>query len=242
MILIVLLLTSITVQAQGTVLFLPIILKSGDMAIDPQLIITDGTIEIDMLQGGWKLADPYWNPQIAQYKGGGTFVNAQLAEGRRMVHREYDNVIETIPLSLRGTNQAQAMRTANEALGLLRQAGDYWTEPYEYDPVWIEVKLPCDACLTGYSRLVKGTIPELTNPFGQPFFSIDSQAVMEGITLTFEREPFWQITKPGTIIGPLYNLIDNPDFEIWNSGVVDSQPDSWTDVETTHITGQNKYG
>jgi hypothetical protein len=239
MILIVLLLTSITVQAQRTVLFLPIILKSGDMAIDPQLIITDGTIEIDMLQGGWKLADPYWNPQIAQYKGGGTFVNAQLAEGRRMVHREYDNVIETIPLSLRGTNQAQAMKTANEALALLRQAGDYWTEPYEYDPVWTEIKLPCDACLTGYSRIIKGTIPELTNPFGQPFFSIDNQVVMEGITLTIEREPFWQITKPGTIIGPLYNLIDNPDFELWNFGIEDSQPDSWTDIETTHIAGQN---
>lgn len=242
LILFVLLLSAVTVTAQGSVIYVPIIVKSGDnVAIDPRLVITDGTIEVDLLgiDSGWELADPYWNPKIAQYKGGGTHVNAQLAEGQRLVHREYDNVIETIPLSLRGTNQAQAMKTANEALGLLRQAGDYWTEPYEYDQVWIEVKFPCNACLTGYSRIIKGTIPELTNPFGQPSFSSFSESVMEGITVTLEREPFWQITKPGEIIGPLFNLIDNPDFELWNFGVVDSQPDSWDNVETTHIAGQN---
>lgn len=237
--LIVLLFWPVSLQAQGDVVFLPIIFKGSDMAIDPQLIITDGTIEINLLQSGWKLADPYWNPQIAAYKGAGTFVNAQLAEGQRLVHSEYDNVVETIPLSLTGVNQAQAMKSANEALALLRQAGDYWTKPYEYNPVWIEVKYPCNACLKGYSQIIKGDIPELTNPFGQPSFSGFGSSVMEDITLVFTREPFWKLTKPGEVIGPLYNLIDNPDFELWNFGATDSEPDSWTNIETTHIAGEN---
>jgi len=232
---------TVSANAQETI-FLPIILKdSNPMAATPRLVITDGTTEIDLLgpDSGWKLADPYWNPQIASYKGGGSFVNAQLAEGQRLVHKEYGNVTESIPLSLSGLNQNKAMQTAHEALELLRQAGDYWVEPYEYDDVWVEAKLACNDCLTGYSRIIKGDIPELTNPYGQPFFSSYDKPVMEGITLVFEREPFWRGTKPGTIIGPLYNLIDNPDFELWNFGVTDSQPDSWDDIETTHIVGQN---
>ncbi len=207
------------------------------MAATPELTITDGTTRIDLLgpTSGWKLADPYWNPQIAQYKGGGTLVNAQLAEGQRLVHSEYGNVIETIPLSMRGSDQAKAMKTAQEALILLRQAGDYWTEPYEFDQVWIEGKLPCGACLTGYSTIVKGNIPELTNPFGQPFFSTSEEAVMEGINVIIEREPFWQLTVPGEIIGPLNNLIRNPDFEFWTQ--TNGLPDNWSNFETTHVTG-----
>jgi hypothetical protein len=62
---------------------------------------------------------------------------------------------------------------------------------------------------------------------------------MEDITLIIEREPFWRAIPPGSIIGPLYNLIDNPDFELWNFGIADSQPDSWSDVNTLSITGTN---
>jgi hypothetical protein len=162
-----------------------------------------------------------------------------LAEGRRLTHKEYDNVVETIPLAARGINQDQAIQTLRELLQMTRQAGDYWTEPYEYDHVWLEVRPACDDCFIGYSQIVKASVPQLTNPFGQPFFSASNQAVMEDITLIIEREPFWRAIPPGSIIGPLYNLIDNPDFELWNFGIADSQPDSWNDIDTLSIVGTN---
>lgn len=229
------------VKAQGPI-YLPIIIKSGgSMPTGPRLVITNGTDEVDLLgvDSGWKLADPYWNPQVSQLKGGGNFVNSQLATGRSLVSKEYDNVVETIPLSVRGADIPKAMATIHDALEITKQASDYWAEPYEYDPVWMEVKLNCTNCLTGYSRIITASVPELINPFGQPFYSAYPGAAMEGITFVVEREPFWTVKPPGEIIGPLYNLIDNPDFELWNFGVGDSQPDSWNDLETTHIIGQN---
>ena len=58
------------------------------------LRITDGTTIIDLLSPttGFHLAG--WEPAIAQYKGGGMFSNSPLADGRRLVDRHFDNVID----------------------------------------------------------------------------------------------------------------------------------------------------
>ncbi len=234
---------SAIVQAQQQKIYLPVIFNKMPTLPDPILRLRSSNgIIVDLLgiDSGWKLADPNWNPRISRIKRGGAKVNSALAPGRRLTNHEYDNVVETIPLSLRGIDQDKAMQTANEMLELLDQASNYWDRPYELDPVWLEAKLPCNDCFTAYSRVIIGSIPELTNPFGQPFFSsINSEAIMEDITLIIEREPFWRPVEPDTIVGPLYNLIDNPDFELWNFGVADSQPDSWTNLESLHITGTN---
>lgn len=236
-------LSSYLIQADGGPIYLPIINK-GDRCIlmtDPVLRISDGNTTIDLLGpgSGWELSDPYWQPQISQFKGGGSYSDSGLATGKTLVHKEYDNVIETIPLSVTGIDQGAAIQTIRDLMQLGRQASDYWAESYEYDDVWLEIKPACANSLTGYARLLKMSIPELHNPFGQPFFSAYNEAVMEDITLLVEREPFWRAVPPGEIIGPLYNLIKNPDFELWNFGVGDSQPDSWTDLETLWVTGDN---
>jgi hypothetical protein len=202
----------------------------------------DGSEEIDLLASGWKLRDPYWNPQITQLKGGGVHVNPAMAEGQGLVFGVHDNVVETIPLSMTGRDMDAAIKTARDLLKKLGQAENYWIAPDEYDDVWLEVRAPCKNALTGYARVVRGQIPELTNPFGQPFFTgLRRQPSMEGLTLIVEREPFWRAVPPGQIIGPLYNLLRNPDFELWyqSPGVVDSQPDNWADFETLWITGTN---
>lgn len=211
---------------------------------DALLRITDGTAEVDFLGpgSGWKMANPNWNPGIADLKGGGTFAIPAMAEGRTLVFGQEGTVIETIPLSVRGFNQNVAIRNIRACLKLLKQAENYWLEPWEYDNVWLEVRPGCNNALTGYSRILRGRIPELTNPFGQPFFSnLNDQAIMEDISLIIEREPFWRGVAPGSIIGPLYNLVKNPDFEIWNQaeGIIDSEPDNWTNIETLWISGTN---
>lgn len=203
-----------------------------------RIITQDGKI-IDILED-WEISDPYWRPQIAGYKGGGNYVDSAIAEGKRLVSKEYDNVIETIPLVVKGTNQARAIAKIRGLLQVIRQAADYWAESYEFDYAWLEAKPAGSDCRTGYARIVKANVPELNNPYGQPFFSAYQESIMDDLTLIIEREPLWRGIQPGTIIGPLYNLIKNPDFELWDFGAADSQPDSWTDKETlTGVTGTN---
>jgi hypothetical protein len=208
---------------------------------NPILRFTDGSKIVDILApgSGWKMADPYWNPQIAAYKRGGFKINPSIAEGQRLVHKEYDNVIETIPIEASGPDQNLTIATINELLSLSRQAADFWAESYEFDDVWMEVAPACEGALVGYARISQMRIPELTNPYGQPFFSSFNEAVMAGLSLIVEREPLWRAVPPGQIIGPLYNLLKNPDFELWNFGITDAQPDSWSDLETIQITGTN---
>lgn len=208
---------------------------------EPLLRLSNGETTVDLLGpgSGWKLDDPYWNPQIAQYKGGGVRVNSGVAEGQRLVHKQYDNVIETIPLIASSISMNATTRTIREVLQLIRQAADYWTEPYELDDVWMEWRSAAPGCGIGYARIVQAHIPELKNPYGQPFYSCLNDAMMEGLNLIVEREPLWRGVPPGQIVGPLYNLIRNPDFSLWNFGIADSQPDNWSDLETIQITGTN---
>lgn len=230
---------SVPVVAQEPI-YLPLLVKDGTIVTaDPilRVITQDGKI-IDLL-ADWEIADPYWRPQIAAYKGGGDYVDSAIADGSRLVSKKYANVVESIPLTAKGTNQALAINKIRELLQVIRQAADYWTESYEYDYAWLEVRPACNDCRTGYARIVKANVPELNDPYGQPFFSAYNEAIMSDLTLVIEREPLWRGVQPGTLIGPLYNLVKNPDMELWNFGITDSQPDSWNDLESGDITGTN---
>lgn len=195
---------------------------------------------IDFLDNqGLYLDDPYWNPNIAQYKGGGITVDSQLAEGSQLVYKQFDNVIETIPLTLKGIDQSEAMQVLQSFLDFLKKSADYHTNDDEYEYWWLEAQLAEEGNLPAYSLIKQARIANITNPFGQPFYSVFDTATMHGLSLIIEREPFWRGVEPGSVLGPFYNLINNPDFEFWNSGIVDKQPDSWTDIETAGITGTN---
>ncbi|MHC4617952.1 MAG: hypothetical protein ACYTEQ_09385 [Planctomycetota bacterium] len=207
------------------------------------LQITDGTdagtIDLLGVDSGWQLEDPYWNPQITQPKGGGVFADSAIADGRRLVFARKAHVVETIPLSVRGRSIDQAIATIRKLLRITQRIEDYWGQQYEYSDFWLEVRPKGLNTRTGYSRISIASIAELTNPFGQPFYSSERQAVMDGLVLIVEREPYWRGLPPGTIIGPLFNLLKNPDFEGWNTGIADSQPDNWDNLESLWITGTN---
>jgi hypothetical protein len=209
-----------------------------------RLVLTDGTTEVDFLGpgNGWRLADPYWRPQISALKGGGVKRDSALADGQQLVFGVYSNAVETIPLALHGRSQVAAIETSRILLKLLRQAADYWKEPFEYKPVWIEAQPACPGALVGYARVVQGGLAELGNVFGQPFFAPQPEAAMEGLTLVLEREPFWTSVPPGERLGPLYNLLKNPDFELWTQrpGAVSGvEPDSWINAASPGAVGRN---
>ncbi len=212
--------------------------------INPEPILRvrtqDGRI-IDLLNrdSGIELEDPYWRPQIARYKSDGYYVDSTIADDTRLVFTKYAPVTETIPLSIHGRHQAQAIKILREVLQVGRQASDYWAKSYEFDDVWLEAKPAGADCRTGYARIKKMQIPELASPYSQPFFSPYPESILEDVSLIIEREPLWRGVPPGEILGPLYNLINNPDFELWDFGAADSQPDNWTDKESANITGTN---
>src|SRR5262245_36210563 len=147
LLLVFLFLTTLPTLAQEPI-YLPLIVKEEDMVADPILRVTDGTKTIDLLgfDSGWELSDPYWRPQIARYKSDGNYVDSAMADDTRLVFKKYAPVTESIPLTVKGYNQAQAVRTIRELLQLGRQASDYWTECYEFDDVWLEIRPACNDC------------------------------------------------------------------------------------------------
>jgi hypothetical protein len=70
------------------------------------LEITDGTDSVSLLSGdnGYYLRT--WRPTIAQYKGGGTWQTSPFVDGRRMVQRQWSDVIETFNI-VAGSNASQ---------------------------------------------------------------------------------------------------------------------------------------
>jgi hypothetical protein len=234
---------SISVNAQEQI-YLPIIFSEGNQMAQEYPIFainSESGERINLLDSGSgiTLADPYWTPNVAQLKGGGTFVNPQTATGRALVAAEYDNVIETIPLRIHGECGWQTIRNLRRMFDLSVNAQSYWTQIYEQDKVWLEIRAKGDNFLTGYSSIYTISIPNLTSPYSSPFFNTLDKPQFDTISIVIEREPFFSPLEPGEIIGPLYNLIKNPDFELWNFGVADSQPDSWDNLNTPSISGTN---
>ena len=210
---------------------------------DPILVINDvgSQNRIDLLgfRSGIELRDPYWKPKVPQFKGGGAYVDSTLSDGKRLTHYVYDNVIEEIPITISAKDQDKAIDTLRKVFKLGIKSANYWTRIFEHDNIWLECQPACNNCLKGYSKIIKISISELPNIFGQPFFSSAPHSTFDELTLFIERVFYWTVTEPGQVIGPLYNFILNPDFEFWNFGIEDTEPDNWTDFETLWITGKN---
>lgn len=187
---------------------------------EPILKITDGTTVVDLAgpRSGFYVEDPYWQPAVSL---------------------DGENVIDTIPLSVRGNKQEKAIQALSKLFELIRVSFDRFALESEYKTVWLEVKLPSQNALSAYSRIISINIPQLSNVFGQPFYSGSmNQAVLDGISLVVERQGFFRQQKPYELLGPFFNYAKNSDFELWSNGVVNSVPDSWTEVETLWIIGQ----
>jgi hypothetical protein len=211
---------------------------------DARLRLTDGTISIDFLDpgSGWHLEEPGWLPQLSGIKGGGAYVNPSLAEGQTLVQGEPDNVVETIPLTAYGPDQRRVIQTTRDLLQLVRQASEYWRRPHELSPVWLEFRPAGADCFTGYTWIYNGQVGSLPSPTGQPFYAEHNLARLENLALVLTREPYWRAYRPQTHLGPLFNLLRNPDFELWTQtpgAITDVEPDSWINLQSTGVTGTN---
>lgn len=164
-----------------------------------ELVITDGTNRVSLIaenEGGpFFLED--WTPGSPQYKGGGTYSSSSLSDGRVLVDKKFDNVLETFPLKVRADGGTDSIiRTINKLRELLEQATDYWVDRYETTFVWIEAKA-CGETNKRYAVVHGYSAPNDDNPYGRSFHQPGGAKLYENFNLTIERG-HWQDVQPGT--------------------------------------------
>lgn len=161
----------------------------------PTLIITDGTPEgtVNLLAlHGWLLKD--WNPSVPEPKGGGVFRNSPLTDGRKLVFRKLDNVIDTFNLVGNEGSQNDLIASIQKLQRLLEKAVSYWTTDWQNEPVWMEAKASRENS-PRYATIVDYRLTGFGNPYKMPFFNKCDETATEAI-LALEHT-IWQETEPG---------------------------------------------
>ena len=158
------------------------------------LAITDGTLRYSLITRPWQLED--WIPQDPLLKGGGIRRGSPLSDGTRLIDFSYANTIDTFMLKVMHGEQDGAIRNLQDMKRLLEKGRRYWTDDWATEPVWIEAR-GSDETNIRYAVIKNWALPQGSNPYAQPFFPQQQEAVMEGLVLTLEHD-FWQATEPGT--------------------------------------------
>lgn len=161
----------------------------------PILKITDGANTVDLLSVSSGLLLDDWTPAIAQLKGGGTYQQSTLSDGKQLVMANYDNAIETFNLKVHAGNQNAVIEHTQRVFRLLEAARSYWFTPYLTTPVWLIARAP-DETNTRYAIIHNYQQSGLDNPYALPFFAC-TDAALDNITLVIERG-HWANVEPGT--------------------------------------------
>lgn len=162
-----------------------------------QIFLSDGTTTVYFANDGAKGRFGYTEfvPKVPQAKGGGTWQESPVADGRRLLALYYDNVVDVIKFNLRGlpadTDQDDAQADMNELLSLVRQANTHWTSAMGNGQVYIGHKAKGETN-TRYALVRFAEIPELGD-----LNSIEwEQLYMLDLTLIVEHG-HWQDQVPG---------------------------------------------
>ena len=166
------------------------------------LSIGTATNRLDLLNtAGYHIGD--WRPAAEQPED--VFAVSAMADYRQLSSYRELTAIETMPLTVRGSSQDACVRLTQELRRILMLARDYWTTPYQVDPVYLEARASCETN-TRYAIIHAGNLPDDSNPFGEPFLQRGRRSVMEQV-LILERGP-WCDTAPGdaTVCLPVSGL------------------------------------
>jgi len=185
--------------------------------------VTDGTPEntVSFLATKNGIVINNWKAQTHKAQDGGVWLNSRFSNGRRMVMRNWANVIETYEVDISGADMDITITNFRKLLGLLVLAGVYWISDYqlgvgqETKPFWIEAQGECET-ETRYAYIYDGDIPELPDPYDQPFSGTPSTTDMLNI---FIEHGVWRdnppaeadclktysfTTGPGLVMNPYY--------------------------------------
>lgn len=159
------------------------------------LQLTDGTTTVNFISDTFGFHLQSWNRTIINYKGGGTFQNSSLADGRRLVDKKFTNGIETFVLKANDTDQDGLLQDEHNLLLLLEKATNFWTAEGQDEPVWISAKANKESN-TRYAIIQTYRIPELPGQFEAPFLQPGCLAALDTFSLIVEREQ-WLSNPPG---------------------------------------------
>jgi len=166
------------------------------VTVQPVLRLTDGTTYINLIvpegQKGFHLDS--WIPEVSDYKGGGIRRNNSRADGESLSCKQWSNVVETFEVIVDGVDQDALITLLQDTRRLLEKSSDYWTTPWQDEPVWIEASGSCET-ETRYGLIVRGRIPLDDNPHAQPFFA--EPAIIQDTQILVERVPWWLSEQPG---------------------------------------------
>ncbi len=159
------------------------------------LQLTDGTIIVNLISDTFGFHLQTWNRTIINYKGGGTFQDSSLADGRRLVDKKFTNGVETLVLKANDTDQDRLLQDEHDLLLLLEKASNFWTAEGQDEPVWIVAKASRESN-TRYAIIQTYRIPELPGQFEASFLQPGCLAALDTFSLIIEREQ-WLSNPPG---------------------------------------------
>jgi hypothetical protein len=108
------------------------------MATFSDLKIVFGSTEISLLRGEDGFFMKEWRPAIAQYKAGGTWQSSPLADGRRLVNRQWNNAIESFVLTVAADGgQNELIDYTQDLFRVLEAASSYWASEWAGAPVYL---------------------------------------------------------------------------------------------------------
>lgn len=156
--------------------------------INPALYITDGTTEVELLRGPFRLSD--WTPARAPLKGGGVWRSSPFVDGRQLVAFRRENIVDTYTLLVTGGSQDEVIYACQEADRLLTKAMQYWTTSWQDEPVYL-VARGTGETEARYAHIHAYSFPDADNPYAPPFSERRGlRAAMEDLTLVIEHGPW----------------------------------------------------
>jgi hypothetical protein len=163
----------------------------------PVLAITDGAARVPLLSqgGGLYLVRAAWGrPQL---KGGGTWKDSSLSDGRRLALGRWTNVIDVYTLGVRGYAEDDIAFNLQNLSRLLEAARAYWTggELLGLAPVYVERQGGRETNIE-YATIMNYNIPSEPDFFSQPLTSQLDRLATEDVALDIEHA-IWSELPPG---------------------------------------------
>lgn len=128
-----------------------------------------------------------WVPQFAQIKGNAVYANSSLSSGRTPLALPYDNVTQTITISITGSNAQGRAFVERRLREFAQDAHHYWTTNWQINPVWLEWEQ-----VLGKPQYT--LITKIDVAWNNDAFDVFNTAEA---TITIEHLPEWQGIAPG---------------------------------------------
>ncbi len=148
--------------------------------------ITNGTTSVNFIEegNGFHLQD--WTRALSDFKGGGTYQDSPIGEGRQVIHAVRGNAFERFVLKANAISQDSMILDEQALIRLLLAAVAYWLDDNNNTPVYLKVKASKETNIR-YTIIHGFRIPELGNQFNPPYLQPDCLSALSDFELIIER-------------------------------------------------------